>query len=291
MPECGWRASSLKLKHYLITRPLVMLVGYAIYLKKEWGIRKVHCNPNLESEEGLPREVLTWCLRSGAVLLAVAAFSTEALAATAIPYRAAPSISPDAVDRSDGPHVFNTVAIPIRAQPTSTRWKKIMRASLDQPALVNLTADARELSPVEQAAYIQSKMSYAIHRVSFSSYNCSDDGYWAAASETLVRGRGDCIDIAIAKMEALRLLGIPKEDLYLTTGYVTGGGRQGDKRESAALLVRIGNNFWLLPEQSERVIKADSEKAAYSNFTPILTYGVAKTWVHGRLVKTASLGN
>jgi len=250
----------------------------------------VGCNPNLKPGGGLLRQFLRQCLGGGGVLLAMTAFSTGALAETATSYRAAPNITLGDVDRSDGPNVFDTVAIPIGAQPTGTRWTKIMRASLDQPALVRLTNGARKLRPIEQAAYVQTLMSYAVNNRS-SSHDCSDDGYWAAAGETLLRGIGDCIDIAVAKMEALRLLGIPKENLYLTTGYVGRGDRPENVRESAALLVRIGDGFWLLPEKSASVIKADSGGSASSNFTPILTYGVGKAWVHGKTAKTAMLGN
>ena len=248
------------------------------------------CKPNLETKLGLLKTVSIGFSGFGALLLASAAFSSEAIAETAIAYRAAPNITSSDIDRSDGPNVFDTVAVPIRAKPTSTRWTKIMKASLDQPALVRLTEGAKELPPLEQAAYVQSIMSYAVRNRS-SAIHCSDDGYWAAASETLVRGMGDCIDIAVAKMEALRLLGIPKENFYLTTGYVSQGNGRGKIRESAALLVRIGESFWLLPERANRIVLANGRESASSKFTPILTYGVGKTWLHGRLVKTAMLGN
>ncbi|HKX77453.1 MAG TPA: hypothetical protein VJM34_02925 [Novosphingobium sp.] len=164
-----------------------------------------------------------------------------------------------------------------------------MRASLDQPRLARLIADAKALPPKEQAAFVQLMVSHAIDNRP-TTIDCSDDGYWAAASETLIRGAGDCIDIAVAKMEALRLLGIAQSDLYLTTGYV-GKGTVSDKgRESAALLVRIGDQFWLLPEKSEGIVEAGSS-GAFSKFSPMITYGVGITWVHGRLVKTAMLGN
>lgn len=226
-----------------------------------------------------------------ALALGLAAVSSTANAETAITYRAAPNITSNDIDRMSGPNVFDTVAVPVKAKPTSTRWMKLMRASLDQPALVHLTNGAKDLSRKEQVDYVQSIISYAV-RYRSSSYNCSDDGYWAAANETLMRGMGDCIDIAVAKMEALRLLGIPKENLFLTTGYVSKEtGRRGI-RESAALLVRIDDNFWLLPEKSDKVIKANGREGNSSTFTPILTYGVGRTWVHGRVVtRTAMLGD
>ena len=78
-------------------------------------------------------------------------------------------------------------------------------------------------------------------------------------------------------MEALRLLGVPARDLYLTTGYAGAGGTHGRGRESAALLVRT----------SDHVVAAGAGDS-HPDFAPIITYGVGKTWIHGKLVRTAS---
>ncbi len=163
-----------------------------------------------------------------------------------------------------------------------------MRASLDQPALARLTTQALGLPKQQQAAFVQSAVNLAV-RNSRLAYDCSDDGYWAAAQETLARGMGDCIDLAIAKMEALRLLGFPKRDLYLTTGYFGNGPRDDDGLESAALLVRIDHRFWLLTERPEQLIEATDPVGEDVRFTPVLTYGVGTTWIHGRPIKSAFL--
>lgn len=234
--------------------------------------------------------------RLAAMLFAMAPFSVQAGAPfTASPWTFpaipdTPGIVGDEADRPDPPNIFDTIALPVRARPTSTRWTKITTAFLAQPVLVRLIEQARELPPKEQAEYVQTMVSHAI-RNRPTAINCSDDGYWATASETLSHGAGDCIDIAVAKMEALRLLGIPKSDLYLTTGYVSQSATSGKGRETAALLVRIDDSFWLLPEQSEWIIEADGSTGDLSKFAPMITYGVGNTWVHGRLVKTAMLGN
>lgn len=240
---------------------------------------------------GLHRSLLSRCFGIvGASLFTITVLGSEAHAGPALAHWVMPPIAVPEADRPEGPNVFDTVAVPVRARPTSTRWTKLMRASLAQPALIRFTADARRLPPVGQAAFVQLKLGRAL-RSRPGSYDCSDDGYWAAAGETLVRRTGDCIDVAIAKMEALRLLGIPKKDLYLTTGYFGEEAQFEKGRESAALLVKIGHDFWLLPERSDHIIKAEAAERAYSNFRPILTYGVGMTWIHGRRVKTAMLGD
>ncbi|MDP3674117.1 MAG: transglutaminase domain-containing protein [Novosphingobium sp.] len=189
---------------------------------------------------------------------------------------------PVASQLPDEPAVFGTVPVPIKVKPIGSRWLRIMRAPLDQPALVALTGSAWGMAREAQAAFVQSAVNRAVRNRS-TSYDCADDGYWAPASETLGRGVGDCIDIAIAKMEALRLLGVPARDLYLTTGYAGAHASQRG-RESAALLVRIGGNFWLLTDRNSQVIAASSGMSR-PDFAPIITYGVGKTWIHGKPVK------
>lgn len=184
------------------------------------------------------------------------------------------------------PNVFGTVALPVRATPTSTRWAKVMQASLDQPALDHLTAQARTMSPEDEVAFVQHAVNSALVNGA-SSTNCSDDGYWAPASETLARHMGDCFDVAVAKMEALRLLGVPAKDLYLTTGWFRQPGYPGKGRESVALLVHINDHYWLMPEQSDHAIESGGPGEAGAGFTPAVTYGVGVTWIHGRVVHAA----
>jgi predicted transglutaminase-like cysteine proteinase len=47
----------------------------------------------------------------------------------------------------------------------------------------------------------------------------NEDDYWATPLETLAKFGGDCEDMAIGKFVVLRLMGIPKKNLYF--GYVT----------------------------------------------------------------------
>lgn len=237
-----------------------------------------------------PRRALlgTTRRRRFAIVAAILATSTQGAAAQSGVASSRWTVAPLALAeaaKSDQPGVFGTVPLPVKVRPTSTRWSRIMRASLNQPALHRLVAGAASLTPREQAAYIQQAVNGAV-RTARSSHNCADDGYWAAAGETLTRGVGDCIDIAIVKMEALRLLGVPPRDLYLTTGYADAPDPFGRGREAAALLVRLDDGFWLLTEHSAQVIAASGTEYS-AVFAPVVTYGVGRTWVHGRLVKPA----
>ncbi len=212
----------------------------------------------------------------GAGLLALTALSAPAQSPDAAPLPAAGFGDSDS--RRDGParprrpvepSVFGTIALPAGTTPTSARWTRIMNARTDHPAVARLTGDAAKLDRERQAAFVQAAVNGAMQRGA----GCrNDDGYWATAAETLARRTGDCVDIAVAKMEALRRLGFAQSDLYLTTGRAAGGGFK------SALLVRIGDRFWLLDDRSDRMIAAE----ATAGFDPSLTYGVGMTWAHGR---------
>lgn len=229
-------------------------------------------------------------LAAAVTVCVMALGSIQARASEVATWGALPSPDTPVVERSHGPNILGTVALPIRAKPTSTRWSKLMFASINHPALARLTERAQGLAPEAQAAFIQTAVNQSI-RTGRISYDCSDDGYWAPASETLARGMGDCIDVAIAKMEALRFLGFSSSDLYLTTGRVRMGFGAESDRETAALLVRIGERFWLMSEQSWQIIEAVPSEDEVVPFTPVVTYGIEGTWVHGRLMKFAAAGN
>lgn len=211
-----------------------------------------------------------------------------ALADEAVTHWTAPPIAIPEAERPVTPNVFGTVALPVRARQTGTRWTKLMRASLEQPALSRLAARAQGQSHPQQAAFVQAAVDRAL-RSRAGSQDCSDDGYWAAASETLTRGVGDCFDVAIAKMEALRRLGFAYQDLYLTTGYFQSRSEPGRRRGTAALLVRTEDGFLLLPDGSDPVIEASHESERFGDFRPYITYGYGMTWVHGRMVRTAAV--
>ena len=230
------------------------------------------------SRGSVPSRLRAWIF-VGAGLLATSALNAQSWPPGTSPW-AASNRSPanggsvtvvGTAARPTGPNVFGTIALPAGTTQMSARWTRIMAARVDEPALGRLTADAQTLAPQQQAAYVQTAVNHAVHRVSRA--DCRfDDGYWAAADETLLRGQGDCVDIAVAKMEALRRLGFSGSNLYLTTGRMVGSGLK------AALLVRIGERFWLLDDQSEQIVEAS--RAAF--FNPTLTYGVGMTWAHGR---------
>jgi len=95
--------------------------------------------------------------------------------------------------------------------------------------------------------------------------------YWASAAETLQHGYGDEEDRAIVKMQALRALGFPTRDLYLTMGR--------DKVDGpiTVLIVRLGERYYVLDDTGGAPFTTDRRP----EFSPMLTFGYGGFWIHG----------
>lgn len=168
------------------------------------------------------------------------------------------------------PNLFGTIALPVRADRYAMEWH---RASLDAsslPLMQHLVAPARGLSPEQQVAYVQSAVTQNIRWMSDATEWGRHD-YWASAAETLEHGAGDMENRAIVKMQALRTLGVPSRDLYLTLGRDKVGG------PITVLLVRIGRRFLVLDDLGGAPIPAERRLG----FEPMLTLGSNIAWVHG----------
>jgi predicted transglutaminase-like cysteine proteinase len=101
-------------------------------------------------------------------------------------------------------------------------------------------------------------------------YGQSD--YWASAQMTLRRRAGDCEDIAIAKMQLLAALGVPKSSMYLTIARDLV--RNADH---ALLIVKSDTGTWLLDNATNEVLDASTSH----DFRPILSYSSGGKWLHG----------
>ena len=113
----------------------------------------------------------------------------------------------------DRPDVFNSVALPIAHSSLDRRWRKVANGPVGATSAAYASGLA-ERSAIEKLAAINH---YVNARVSFvddsRQYGVAD--LWTSAAETLRRGRGDCEDYAIAKLQLLRRAGFAEKDLYL----------------------------------------------------------------------------
>ena len=166
------------------------------------------------------------------------------------------------------PDVFDSVAVPLRHSRYSERWQRVVRQTRP-PQLLGLIQPARLLGRDQQMQFVNASMNRHIN-YRFDTDPSGDQ--WATVNETLEKRAGDCEDIVIAKMQALRALGVPATDLYMTIG------REGSSGAvHAILLVRMANRFWVLDNRIDRLVTQED----YKDFYPILTFSGGSTWVHG----------
>lgn len=176
-------------------------------------------------------------------------------------------------DTSQTPDLFGTVAVPVASSPFGQRWQRVSTARLDvtgQP-----WAEVAHIRSGEtKASYIERVNHWVNRRISYvddlEQYGQSDR--WASAAESLARGKGDCEDYAIAKMQLLRAGGIPTRDLFLVIA------RDLVRRaDHAVLIARVDGHLLVLDNNTDVIVEADSVQ----DYRPILTYSDSRSWTHG----------
>lgn len=167
------------------------------------------------------------------------------------------------------PDLFGSKAIRIGATRLDSKWRSVSRAGSAQT--LTRVAYSRGADRAEQLRQVNAAVNHAI---TFSedtrTYGQSD--HWANAQESLRRGRGDCEDYAIAKMQILRAAGVPSRDLMLVI--VRDLVR---RQDHAVLAVRTAEGFAILDSNTDRVLRAED----VVDYRPIMTFSTEGTWLHG----------
>ncbi|MGD9664772.1 MAG: transglutaminase-like cysteine peptidase, partial [Novosphingobium sp.] len=89
---------------------------------------------------------------------------------------------------------------------------------------------------------------------------------------TLKMRKGDCEDIAIAKMQLLAAAGVPRNDMVLTIA------RDLVRRADHAVLIVKHEGRWLmLDNATDKVLDA---RYSY-DYRPVLSFSENKSWLHG----------
>jgi len=219
--------------------------------------------------------------------------SAAQIAATALPFAAIVIATPAAAQtaaaantivvtglaRPSVPNLFGTVAVPARVSRYSDGWFRSRQDASSHPAMQRLIAPARSLPKQMQIDYIQQAVTQQIHWRSDATEWGKHD-YWASASQTLDHGAGDMEDRAILKLQALKSLGFPGRDLYLTMGRDKVGG------QITVLVVKLADHFYVLDDLGGKPVPAEYREG----FEPFLTFGANTTWLHGRRVHLAAAG-
>jgi predicted transglutaminase-like cysteine proteinase len=171
------------------------------------------------------------------------------------------------------PDVFGSVALAVGQTPLDQRWNNVRgaRVSANGGPWSKLVKSQRGQS---DAAKIAAVNAWVNARISFAddikAVGVSDQ--WASAAQSLRRGRGDCEDYAIAKMQILSTLGIDSADMYLVIARDLV--RQADH---AVLVVRTDGQLLVLDNGTDRIVDA----RATQDYRPIMSYSGNRSWLHG----------
>ena len=187
-----------------------------------------------------------------------------------------PRYSPGAA--SGRPDVFGSVALAVGRTSLDRRWRKVARQRVGgAPA-----AYAASLRGRSDLARVEAVNRYVNHRVRFvdDSRQYGRDDLWSAASDTLRRGRGDCEDYAIAKLQMLRSAGFSDRDLYLVVAKDLVR-----RADHAVLVVRAGGRMLVLDNGTDTILNADDA----GDYRPVLTFAANGAWTHGYRRRTPSI--
>lgn len=178
-------------------------------------------------------------------------------------------LPPPPPPRPAAPHVFGSVALAVGATSLDAHWQRVRAQPIsaeDGPwgPLLRQIAGA---DPADQLRLVNNWVNSSVQ-------HAEDQGpdWWTAATETLARGKGDCEDFAITKMQILEQAGFATSDLYLVI--VRDMGRSEDH---AVLAVRRESGFAILDSRTNHLLM----DRAVADYRPIFTFGGQYAWTHG----------
>lgn len=178
--------------------------------------------------------------------------------------------STDAASPNGAPNVFGSTALAVESTPLDGQWRRANAAPARH--LVGFTAEFEPAAGRE--AMLRQVNDWVNSRITFTDdFRISGEAdRWAGAAETLRRGRGDCEDYALAKMQLLEALGFDPERMYLVVA------RDLQRRaDHAVLVVQLGNRFVVLDNLTDRIV----DSRAIHDYRPIMSYSAGRRWVHG----------
>lgn len=175
------------------------------------------------------------------------------------------------------PDAFGTATVNAGVTFYDARFRRVAAADSEHPLVVALADELRGLSPMDQLAKVHSAVNQRV-RWAHDLDTVKVGDLWANAGETLERGAGDSEDIAIVKMQALKAAGYNPRDLYITIG------RHRSAGSHIVLLARTPEGMIVLDDKAA----SPQSAALHGQFTPVLTLGQGKSWVHGRRVHSVA---
>jgi predicted transglutaminase-like cysteine proteinase len=189
---------------------------------------------------------------------------------------ARPASSPAAL--SGRPDIFGSVALRVDHTPLDSRWQRVEHAGLTGLA-ARFAKSLRDRDEVERLnavnRYVNRRVQYVDDQ---RQYGRAD--VWSAADNTLRRGRGDCEDFAIAKLQMLRQANFSDRNLYLVI--VKDLVRRADH---AVVVVRAAGHMFMLDDGTDTLLDSDT----VADYRPILTFAANGAWTHGYRMPAAPI--
>jgi predicted transglutaminase-like cysteine proteinase len=200
--------------------------------------------------------------------LAVACLATSAPAQTASRRDSAGPVSPD---------VFGTAAVAAGVTVYDSRFRRVSNTDNTHPLVLKMAESLAGLTPEQQLTAVFNQVKQKVRWSSdLDEMRVAD--LWANAGETLERGAGDSEDIATVEMQVLKAAGWNPRDLYISIG------RERRVGTHIVLLARAPSGFYVLDDRANRPATTQEYRA----FTPIMTLGAGKSWIHGRRIHGGS---
>ncbi len=134
-----------------------------------------------------------------------------------------------------------------------------------------LVDDRLGYDPLQQLERVNRLINASITYRSEGGSGASRD-HWQSFAETVKEKSGDCEDFVIAKHALLRRMGFSPDDLYVSVLKDTAR-----DLHHAVLVVRLGENFFVLDNLTDRV-RTDE---VYPQYRPLYTFTERSVWLHG----------
>lgn len=171
--------------------------------------------------------------------------------------------------RPPAPDIFGFFAVPLGSPNVSRKWIASRSVSLDETRgrWSELVDQAGKPGDPDPLVLVNRWVNRHVRYV--------DDAYgdeWAPAFVTLTRGWGDCEDLAIAKMELLKAIGIPQDDMFVVLL------REKYRRiEHAILSVRRNDRMYVLDSRTDRILPAEQ----VDDYLPTFSFTGSFGWIYG----------
>lgn len=197
--------------------------------------------------------------------------------------RAMPAIVRTAPDVDEGvlsgrPDVFGSVALRVAHTPLDARWRMAEKAGVSGSAQ-RYAKSLKALAPLERLEAVNRYVNRRVRYVDDSRQFGRPD-VWATADSTLGRGKGDCEDYAIAKLQMLRRAGLADRDLYLVI--VRDLVRRADH---AIVIARADGRMLVLDDGTDEIL----DTTRVNDYRPVLTFASYGEWTHGYRVQSAQV--